>query len=253
MTTRRIDDVMARLEALEASKTEVAILGPATDHPMWRVNIGVNGTPRRRVLITGGVHGDEPAGVEAVLQFLETMAPDYGRHFQFVVIPCVNPSGFEAGTRENGSRQDINRAMSDDGVIESVTLRRAIAGQHYDLFFDLHEDYEATGFYMYEIERRDQLLGAGVVEAVKEIGPIDSDENTDEGLDMPVSEGLFRINPVWRTAGWSAYAYFESASHGVLTETPSTAWPLQQRVDAHLTAMKLVLDHYVNRTGAATP
>lgn len=250
MSARQHADVLARIEALDAIhadaaiRTEAAILGDATGHDMWRVQFGANGSARRRVLITSGVHGDEPAGVEAVLQFLEQMAPEYVRHYQFFVIPCVNPSGYEANTRVNGAGQDINRAMSDDDVIESVTLRRAIAGQRFDLFFDLHEDYEATGFYMYEAQQDDQLLGAGIIEAVKQIGDIDSADNTDPGLEMPVSEGLFRINPAWRGGGWSAYAYFETAAHGILTETPSTAWPLQQRVAAHLVALKLVLDHY---------
>ncbi len=243
MTDRTHADVTRRIEQVSAAS--VRVIGQATDHDMWGLGVGTPGVGRR-VLITGGVHGDEPAGVEAALQFLEGMAPEYVRHFHFDVIACVNPSGYEANTRENGSGQDINRSMSDNGVIEAVTLRQFIVGQRFDLFFDLHEDYEATGFYMYEAETEDRLLGARIVDVVRQIGEIDSEDNTDEGLDLPVSEGLFRINPAWRTSGWSAYAYYETAaSHGVLTETPSTAWPLQTRVDAHLAAMRLVLDHYV--------
>ena len=48
-------------------------------------------------------------------------------------------------------------------------------------------------------------------------------------LAMPISEGLFGINPKWREQGWSAYGYYAGADHGVLTETPSTAWPLDRR------------------------
>lgn len=125
-----------------------------------------------------------------------------------------------------------------------MTLRQVMAEQPFDLFSDLHEDHEATGFYMYEAERERRRLGAQIVDVVKQIGSIDSEDNTDPGLEMPVSEGLFEINPAWRTSGWSAYAYFESATHGVLTETPSTAWPLHTRVEAHLLALGLVLDYY---------
>ncbi|MBT5146425.1 MAG: M14 family metallocarboxypeptidase [Gemmatimonadetes bacterium] len=249
MTTDRWHaDVIRRIKALATSTSASAVVGQATGHDMWGLRCGSQDAARR-VLITGGVHGDEPAGVEAVLQFLEHSVADYVRHFHFVVIPCVNPSGYEANTRENGSGQDINRSMSNNGVIESMSLRQVIADQPFDLFFDLHEDYEATGFYMYEAERERRLLGEQIVDAVRQIGSIDSDDNTDPGLDMPVSEGLFEINPAWRTSGWSVYAYFESATHGVLTETPSTAWPLQTRVDAHLLALRLVLDHY---TGTRT-
>ena len=243
MVHRQVADVVSRIEKLDSNFHQPATIGEATGHPMWSVQMGEPGVGRR-VLMTGGVHGDEPASVEAVLQFLEGVTAEDVRHFHFDVIPCVNPSGYERNTRENAAGIDINRSMSHDDVIESVTLRKHIAGQHYDLFFDLHEDYEATGFYMYEAERQEKLLGPQVVEAVKQIGDIDSDENTDEGLDMPLSEGLFRINPAWRSMGWSAYAYFEGAEHAVLPETPSTPWPLQKRVDAHLRVLRLVLDHY---------
>ena len=103
--------------------------------------------------------------------------------------------------------------MSDDEVSESVLLRRFIAGRQFDLFFDLDEDYEATGFYIYEGQREDRHLGGTLVDAIKSIGPVDGDENTDAGLDLPISEGLYGINPKWKDQGWSAYAYYESADH----------------------------------------
>ena len=239
---RRYADVVARIQAIEAARCE--IVGDATGHPMWGLTFGCTGDDRIEVLLTGGVHGDEPAGVEAVLQFLEGFGREHLDRFIFFVIPCVNPSGYEAGTRDNSAGQDINRSMSDDGVIEAATLRRMSRDRHYDIFFDLHEDYEATGFYMYESQRDDHLVGPQIIEAVKRIGPIDSDENTDAGLDMPISEGLFGINPKWGDKGWSAYGYYAGAHHGVLPETPSTAWPLDRRVAAQHTVLRTVLDHY---------
>lgn len=235
-------DITTRMHGIDGA--DCRIVGDATGHPMWGLTLGTKDPNRKQVLLTAGIHGDEPAGVEAALQFLEGFGNEFLDRFTFTVIPCANPSGFEAGTRVNASGQDINRSMSDDSVPESVTLRRSVADTHFDIFFDLHEDYEATGYYMYEIQRQNQLLGAQIVEAVRQIGAIDGSENTDEGLDMPISDGLFAINPAWRQQGWSAWAYYEAADHAVLTETPSTAWPLKQRVAAHHVALRLVLEHY---------
>lgn len=235
-------DVVRRIHAIEHATCEV--IGEATDHPMWGLTFGEPAAGRIPVLLTSGIHGDEPAPIEATLQFLEGFGADYLDRFWFRVVPCANPSGFEARTRENGSGQDINRSMSDDTVVESVTLRNMVQGQAFTLFFDLHEDYEATGFYMYEIEAENRLLGDRIVEQVKQIGPIDGDENSDEGLDEKISEGLFAIQEKWREQGWSAWAYFEAAQHAILPESPSTPWPLQQRVDAHHAALRIVLDHY---------
>ena len=239
------DEVVRRVEALDRSQVSVGTIGEAFGYDIRALKVGKRTEGKREILMTGGVHGDEPAGVEAVLSFLEGPVEAYLDAYCFSVIPCVNPSGLELGTRANKAGQDINRAMSDDSVTESVLLRRYTKGRHYAVFFDHHEDYEATGFYMYEAEREDRLIGARIVEAIKEFGPIDGDDNTDQGLDMPISEGLFGINPKWGKQGWSAYAYYENSNHVVLCETPSTAWPLEQRVRAHRVAQTMTLDHYL--------
>ena len=239
-------DVLGRIEQLDRSYVSVGILGTVFGYEIKALKVGQRGAGQKEILMTGGVHGDEPAGIEAVLSFLEGPVTDFLDDYFFSVIPCVNPSGLDIGKRENQEGQDINRAMSDDSVAESVLIRKWVAGKRFDVFFDHHEDYEATGYYMYEAQKDDALLGDRIVQAVKEIGPVDGTENTDEGLDTPISEGLFGVNPKWRSQGWSAYAYYENSDHVVLCETPSTAWPLDQRVKAHRIAQTITLDHYRN-------
>ena len=244
----KYDDVERRIEGLDRSQVRVGVLGSAFGYEIKALKVGRRAAGRKEILMTGGIHGDEPAGIEAVLSFLEGPVESYLDDFFFTVIPCVNPSGLDLGTRKNKNGQDVNRAMSDDKVVESVMLRKFVAGKRFDVFFDHHEDYEATGYYMYEAQRDDQLIGQKIVESIKAIGPLDGDENTDEGLDLPISEGLYGINPKWRKQGWSAFAYYENSNHVVLCETPSTAWDLDRRVEAHRVAQLMTLDHYKNRT-----
>lgn len=244
VSTLNFEEVVRRVDALDRSQVSVGSIGEVFGYDIRALKVGKRTEGKREILMTGGVHGDEPAGVEAVLSFLEGPVEAYLDAFYFTVIPCVNPSGLDLGTRTNRAGQDINRAMSDDKVTESALLRRYTGGRRYEVFFDHHEDYEATGFYIYEAEREDRLIGARLVEAIKAIGPIDGDGNTDQGLDLPISEGLFGINPKWHKHGWSAYAYYENANHVVLCETPSTAWPIEQRVRAHRVAQIMTLDHY---------
>lgn len=65
--------------------------------------------PLHPIILIGGVHGDEPEGValaNATLQWLkqvrEPLAP-------WIVIPCLNPDGFEKHDRTNGNGVDLNR------------------------------------------------------------------------------------------------------------------------------------------------
>lgn len=64
------------------------------------------GPIRRRVLVVGSVHGDEPAGI-AVAQLLERLRPPVGTALW--IIPDLNPDGAVAGTRGNADGVDLNR------------------------------------------------------------------------------------------------------------------------------------------------
>src|SRR4030095_7860781 len=62
---------------------------------------------RKRIYISSGMHGDEPAGPLAVLRLLEEN--DWPRDLSLVLIPCFNPGGFIRNTRENEDGIDLNR------------------------------------------------------------------------------------------------------------------------------------------------
>ena len=77
------------------------LIGTVHDYPIYQLNLESSTNPSKSILITGGVHGDEPAGVEAALQFLERDNGTLLQKFSFVVIPCINPFGYVHKTREN--------------------------------------------------------------------------------------------------------------------------------------------------------
>src|SRR5580698_569518 len=61
----------------------------------------------RRLYISTGIHGDEPAGPLAALQLLrENRWPE---QTDLWMCPCLNPTGFERNTRENAQGVDLNR------------------------------------------------------------------------------------------------------------------------------------------------
>ncbi len=66
------------------------------------------------ILLMGGIHGDEPEGVELATRTLEWLKTEAaaGRDDQiapWIVIPCLNKDGFANGTRVNGRGVDLNR------------------------------------------------------------------------------------------------------------------------------------------------
>jgi protein MpaA len=61
---------------------------------------------RRRILVVGCVHGNEPAGI-AVARRLESMPLPAG--VDLWIVPNLNPDGVATGTRQNAHGVDLNR------------------------------------------------------------------------------------------------------------------------------------------------
>ena len=137
------------------------------------------------VALSAGVHGDEPAAPWALLSLVRDGLLD--KRFRYRVWCCNNPSGYALGSRTNADGDDINRSFSRDGGSATTSEARAIertnVGASFALSLDLHEDYEARGFYCYEpLVEGSAPLGRGVIAALDGAGlPV---EELDEGFDL---------------------------------------------------------------------
>ena len=207
--------------------------------PIYQIHLVSSARTPRRVLITGGMHGDEPAGVEAVLQFLERDNTTLLKNFSFLVIPCINPYGYVHNTRETLDGIDINRAFETDDVAEVAIVKKALGQTQFSLAIDFHEDYDATGFYLYEGKGDEKYIGPRLATAAKAIGPLDPD---DPGEDAPdLAEGVYKVATSWGTQGLTPYLLHFHSEHVIISETP-TVWQLEQRVALHLTILDNALD-----------
>ena len=153
---------------------------------LLRVDVTPAGPAVARVALFAGTHGDEPAPVVTALEFLEQRRWTQSPSVAFSVFPCLNPTGYDLGTRENADGIDINRQFARDDVPEARTLRAAVANDSFDTFVDAHEDPEEVGFYTYAFFS-DSSWPRLIVEAVAELGPIIA---TPEADDNPVENGV---------------------------------------------------------------
>ncbi len=64
------------------------------------------------VLLLGGVHGDEPEGVEACLGILDRWSQNFPFRLQVTVVPALNIDGVLRCTRVNARGVDLNRNMA---------------------------------------------------------------------------------------------------------------------------------------------
>ena len=226
-------------ERLKRLDVPIEHIGTVHDYPIYQIHLAsIIDTPKH-VLITGGMHGDEPAGVEAVLQFLERDNTALVNKFSFRIIPCINPYGYVHNTRETLDGIDINRAFETEEVAEVAIVKKALGQTQFSLAIDFHEDYDATGFYLYEGKRDEKYMGPRLVTAAKAVGPLDPD---DPGEDAPdLAEGVYKVATSWGTQGLTPYLLHFHSEHVIISETP-TVWHLEQRVALHLTILDTALN-----------
>jgi murein peptide amidase A len=202
----------------------------------------VRGAPRRRIYLSAGIHGDEPAGPLAVERLL---AEDrWPGDVALTLCPCLNPTGFSMNSRENAAGIDLNR---DYLRPVSPEVRRHVAWMEsqpeFDVTLCLHEDWEAHGFYLYELNPdRRPSLAERMVAAAAESCPIDGSPEIDgrptfaPGIIRPAIDLAAR--PVWPEA---FYLLQHKTRQSYTLEAPSD-WPLEVRIQVLVRAVRAALE-----------
>jgi hypothetical protein len=197
-------------------------------------------TTRRRIYLSSGIHGDEPAGPLALLQLLDENA--WPADAALWLCPCLNPDGFARNTRENRDGVDLNRDYRDPRSAEvSAHIRWLQRQPRFDFALCLHEDWEARGFYVYEINRTGGAsLAARMIPAVAPICPIDPSPEIDgfEARDGIISPAVdLDARPLWPEA---FYLRRHHTPHTCTLEAPSD-FPLEVRVRALVAGVRAAL------------
>ncbi|KZN36274.1 hypothetical protein N480_18045 [Pseudoalteromonas luteoviolacea S2607] len=97
---------------------------------------------RPTILVTGGVHGYETSGVMGALAFTERYIEQFSNQYNFVILPCISPWGFETINRWNPEAIDPNRSFyANSPAAESRLAMEYIAAYDGEIIahIDLHE------------------------------------------------------------------------------------------------------------------
>jgi murein peptide amidase A len=189
--------------------------------------------PGPHVYLSAGIHGDEPAGPLAMLEMMRAGFFTPGIHW--TLCPALNPDGLAAGSRSNSCGIDLNRDYWLRSSSETAAHSRWLETiETPDLFVSLHEDWETSGFYFYEINLRGECpeRGDAIISAVRpwfppEPGP-EIDGHQTRGPGWIYHEAEPDLPHGWPEAIFLAK---RGCPLSFTFETPSRA-PLPQRVAA---------------------
>ncbi|MBI4623753.1 MAG: M14 family metallocarboxypeptidase [Verrucomicrobia bacterium] len=232
-----------RLEAAaRAAGFRVERFGEAAGCPLLALTRRTPG-PRPRIYLSAGIHGDEPASPLALLAAIE--AGEFDDRAVWFLCPLLNPVGFIRRTRENADGLDLNRDYKALRSLEIQAHARWLQRQpNFDLALCLHEDWEAKGFYLYELNPAARAsLAPPMIDAVSKVCPLETATVIDgrtiaqPGIIRPIDDPLLR--EAWPE---SIYLRAHHTRLGYTIETPSS-FPLAQRIAAHRAAIAAAIDH----------
>ena len=241
-----IDDVLQRtLAAAQAHGWSIENFPNTGELKLYGLR-RLTSDPRLAIYISTGIHGDEPAGPLTMLELIQANAWPSG--VNLFVCPCLNPTGFQKNTRENQDGIDLNRDYRYIKTCEvQAHTRWSDSLPAFDFGICLHEDWEARGFYLYELNP-DNLpaVSKDVIDAIDQTCPIDHSERID---DRPASGGILKpvVSPEARSLWPEAfYIVLKKTRLSYTLEAPSD-FQMVTRVNALSTAVQTLLDSHLTK------
>ena len=205
------------------------------------LSIRINEKAKKSICFSAGIHGDETAGPEAVLKFIEQV--EIPKDIFVMIFPLFNPWGFDRKIRTNAFQQDINRRFCDKLLAgeakKSYDLLKKFPVQ---LFCSLHEWPGQKEFYMYASDKSKKKELLKVPEIAKKWYEIFDNKKINDEL---VENGI-----IWHPdKGYNTprgkctleNKMFTKKVHYVCLETPQKD-KLENRSDCQVAIMKYLLN-----------
>jgi hypothetical protein len=188
-----------------------------------------------------GIHGDEPAGCEALVRLASTLTADATliSGYELFLYPVINPFGYEHGLRANHAGLDLNREFwknSNQGEVRAIEAE--LRAHQFAGIITLHADDTCEGVYGYAHGRTlNEALLTPALQAAGNFLPIDNRATIDG---FPARAGLIRDC----FAGvLSAPPEQQPRPFDLIFETPAHA-ELELQIRATVAALKAVLAVY---------
>ena len=237
----RLKNITTHPESIETITTYQTSAG---NYPLIKIVLGKGKS--FRALISAGIHGDEPGGIESILYFLRNKEYlDYINKWEITLLPCINPYGYEFGTRTNHQGKDLNRLFMVKEPPLEVSFAQSILDTGFNLIIDLHEDNESQGYYLYQngLGNKYERIGLEILNSLDGIMPIN--------LESEIAGSQAYQGVIGKELDISSMDWWPMALYGLskgtqmcLTLETSSLFDMEIRISAHLTAIKTAFKNF---------
>ena len=248
-TRRSLTEVLAPLEQIAAGSVRLIARHDREfesdgDHyriPQYMFSGPQGGDDALRIGVFAGIHGDEPEGVHALVQFTRLLEqnPEWARGYRLFLYPICNPTGFEDRTRHSRSGKDLNREFWRDSTEPEVRwLEAEIQERRFHGIISLHTDDTSHGFYGYA---HGATLTRNLIEPALQAAEEFLPRNSDATID-----GFAALNGVIRDSFpgvLSSPPKVRPRPFEIILETPQAA-PNPAKHGALVVALQTILSRY---------
>ena len=209
--------------------------------PHYRFSGPAGGGDPVRIGLFAAIHGDEPAGAQALVHFIEMLCrePELAAGYELFFYPICNPRAFAAGTRLTPSGKDLNREFWRNSPEPEVRLlEQEIRANAFQGLVSLHSDDTSDGLYGFV---RGAVLTRGLLEpalaAAEKIiprnrKPIIDGFPAENGIISKCYDGILTSPPELKPEPFE-----------IILETPHGA-PMDLQVRALVVATRTILVEY---------
>jgi predicted deacylase len=191
--------------------------------------------PGPTIIITGGIHGDEPAGSLAA-QKLTNLKPNKGKLYIF---PSINKKGLKNNNRYLKNEIDLNRSFpgNEEGNAGEKLAARLFMfiDKKADMVIDLHES-------KYFAKENSEYFGQSIIAGQHDrsiIITMNVVSKANEEIDNNIEEFIINSYPAKNSMVWAVDKYIKIPSFMVET---SKQMSLEKRVNYHIQIVKLILE-----------
>jgi murein peptide amidase A len=216
--------------------TSLSIYGEAAGYPLAVVLTAEPDPGKPSLYLSAGIHGDEPAGVEGLIRWFSEF-PELHGSFNWMIFPCLNPWGLERNVRTDAEGNDLNRFYNSRKIQQIKAQKSLMGGWRFSAAAHLHEDYDARGFYLYEINAGRPYFGERLRDTIAGVFPpdprktIDGHRSNNGLIRRRVTRDLMKGHPE------AFFLHFHHAQRTFTFETPSES-DLFLRVSAQKSFLK---------------
>jgi len=155
---RDVEAVLSPLDEMAADSLHLIAIhgaqieagGRITNLPRYLFTGPQGGDKPIRIGLFAGIHGDEPEGVHALVEFVNYLEADpaLAAGFSLWIYPVCNPDGFAHKRRTLASGKDLDLEFWKDSVDPEVKLLEAdLLSQSFQGLISLRTDATSDGFY----------------------------------------------------------------------------------------------------------